>query len=237
MATNEIKTAAPALDRGLDILELVARRSTLGYGAIVDTLGLPTASAARLLKRLCHRGYLTKDSETGNYRMGASVKALLPRQIARRRLLEIAAPVLRYLRDESRQTAIMFHWNGHAWECIAKELHETSVTMQQVGEIRVDVFEYPWGCFAYSQLKKEKRKLVLNVSPMVASRLEGHAAMYCEKGYVAELSDYLNRFTVPINDENGDLIGALAMGVTTPILKEFGHDRIVELIVMSGKRI
>ena len=71
------KTEVPALDRALDILELVADEGALGYKVIVERLGLPTASAARTLKRLCQRGYLVKDDMSGAYDLGGALAKLI----------------------------------------------------------------------------------------------------------------------------------------------------------------
>ncbi|OVE78129.1 hypothetical protein BVX99_00650, partial [bacterium F16] len=127
------KTDVPALDRALDILESISVNGSMGYKTIVDELSLPPASVARILKSLCNREYLAKDVETSNYVLGKALGRLLAGGREKDRLVAFGQPVLRQMRDAIRQTAILFYWDGTVWECIAKESHEDSITMQSMG--------------------------------------------------------------------------------------------------------
>lgn len=231
-----MKNDVPALSRALDIMELIAAKGQLPFGEICSALEIPTASAARILKQLCHRGYLQKDSESGIYQVGEAVNKLSASQSLSEILVKAAAPVLKQLRDQTSQTAILFYWNGIAWECIAKELHENSVTMQDVGEIRVDIFQYPWGVFAFRQLEKEKRRLSLTVDQDLP-QLKKDREQYEKEGYVSYLNDFFNRFTVPLNDADGNLIGALALGITQPVMQKLGPAKVAEMIIVGGRQI
>lgn len=233
MRKPETKTEVPALDRALDALELMSRAGALGYGEIVERLGVPRASAARILKRLCRRGYATKDAE-GRYTLGPSLDRLRPEVTMGARLLEAGAPVLRKLRDATRQTVILLHWNGLAWECIAKEAHEESMSMQPVGEVRVDVFSYPWGIFAYLQSEKENRLLVQHPQEQLLRKRE---AMLGELGYIIVRSKFYTRLAVPIRTGEGKLAGALAMGAVTLDLEQLGEEEVARLIVEGGQDI
>ena len=151
------KTAVPALERALDILELVSREGPQTFGGIAETLGLPTASAARMLKVLCQRQYLTRSAVTGKYECGPAPEALLPSSGQMNRLRKAARPFLESLHAKTGNTSIIFHWNGTVWECIDKIQCENSMAMQVIGSVRVDIFDYPWGPFAYEDLRGHGR--------------------------------------------------------------------------------
>lgn len=207
----------PALERGLDILELVAKQGALGFGEIAGPLGLPPASAARLLKVLCQRGYLCK--RAGNrYEIGAQVLALSPASQQIARLRRVARPFMEALHAQTGQTTILFHWNGTVWECIAKILNENGMVMQEVGSIRVDIFDYPWGPFAYADLLArslvEDSRVLLppnKVDGSLAAKMESGMEEYRRLGYIACSGKNL-RVTAPIQEGSGRLLGALAVG-------------------------
>lgn len=231
------KSEVPALDRGLDVLELISNQGPVGFGEIVGELSLPTASTARILKRLCQRGYVTKDDESGVYGIGDAVEELTPAKNLAQRLQNAAAGVLKELRDLTTQTAILFHWNGHVWECVGKELHENSIMMQTVGEVRVDIYSYPWGAFALEQVEKEGSRLMLEIGDDEETRVRQHLAEYRELGYVISSNRIMHRLAVPIKDPSGALVGALALGVMPPVFETMGQDEISRLLIDGGRRI
>jgi len=232
-----MKTEVPALDRGLDILELILSKKSLGFGEIVETLSLPTASAARILKRLCQRGYLVKDVDSGVYMSGSFMQGLMVEKSVSERLLEVSAVALGGMRDSTSQTAILFYWNGQAWECIGKELHESSVTMQEIGEVRVDIFSYPWSCFAYEQLNKENRRITYGPDSKDIDQMEQRLSEYEKGGYVICSSNHFHRMTVPLRDSNGDLIGALALGMTPAVMDDLGEEYSSKILIDGREKI
>jgi len=149
-------------------------------------------------------------------------------------LRQAGEPVLRQLRDALNQTAILFYWTGIAWECIAKESHEDALTMQRVGEIRVDIFDYPWGVFAYEQVSREKRRLVLNVNEEAMRKgLEA----FNSKGFAINRGKAFSRLAVPIKDRDDQLLGALAVGVMKATMEELTERVVADLLISGGRQI
>lgn len=236
MVTMYKKTTVPALDRGLDIIELVVQREALSFSEIVKILKLPTASTARILKCLCERNYLTKDAE-GLYLPGSALHNLIPGKNKSQQLLTAAAPVLKQLRDQTSQTAILFYWDGQVWECIGKELHENSINMQTIGETRVDIFNYPWGCFAYAQLQKDKRKLTYGLDAKLKANLEKTLTEFKKNSCVVDSGKNLHRLAVPIFDSEENLLGALALGILPPEMKNIGKKNACQLLIEGREKI
>lgn len=233
---TKIENGVPALDRALDILELVARDKSVGFGQMVEELELPTASAARIFKRLCARGYLVKDLETGHYRMGNALTTLVAGRSESELLQKAAQSTLKKLRDEIEQTAILFYWNGGTWECVDKALHEHSYVMQTVGEIRRDVFEYPWSCFIYDELRKAKSPLCEQLKVGDRKRLRSDLAHFKKAGFVVSRT-FLGRLTAPLYRCDGSVVGALALGVTLGCLDDVGSEIIGQRLMAAREQI
>ncbi|WP_434026661.1 IclR family transcriptional regulator [[Pseudomonas] boreopolis] len=97
------KYRAPALDKGLDILELLAhygRPQTMGE--IAQGIGRSRGEIFRMLQVLEERGYLTRDGE-GSYVLTNRLFMLGMQQPQVQNVTEAALPVMRRLADEIAQ--------------------------------------------------------------------------------------------------------------------------------------
>ncbi len=97
--------AAPALEKGLDILELLAGAAEpLSTRAIAARLGRSKAEIFRMVHVLVERGYLARD-EADRLRLTNRLFELGMRTPRPRRLAEIAVPVMERLSEETGQSA------------------------------------------------------------------------------------------------------------------------------------
>lgn len=88
--------AAPALEKGLDILELLAdEASGLTQTQIAERLGRSHTEIFRMLLCLQRRGYLTRTTPGDAFALSAKLFALSHRHPPTRSLLELAWPVLK----------------------------------------------------------------------------------------------------------------------------------------------
>ncbi|MCB1054931.1 MAG: IclR family transcriptional regulator [Acidobacteria bacterium] len=95
-----------AVDRALNILELVAERSD-GFtnSEISHRLGIPKSSASYILRTLERRGYLRRDRRTGRYTIGIKIVGLAKEGLELADLRQAASPVLVQLVERTRLTA------------------------------------------------------------------------------------------------------------------------------------
>ena len=84
-----------AVDRALNILELVAERSD-GFtnSEISHRLGIPKSSASYILRTLERRGYLRRDRRSGRYTIGIKIVGLAKEGLELADLRQAASPVL-----------------------------------------------------------------------------------------------------------------------------------------------
>ncbi|WP_242107183.1 IclR family transcriptional regulator [Luteimonas aquatica] len=104
MTKTPQKYRAPALDKGLDILELLARASgPKSMGDISEGIGRSRNEIFRMLQVLEERGYLTKAPGEAGYVLTNRLFMLGMQQPQVQNVTEISLPVMRRLADEIRQ--------------------------------------------------------------------------------------------------------------------------------------
>ena len=96
----------PALARGLRLLQAFSTDEAVqSLGRLAKELGLPRATTFRLAGTLMHLGFLKRDEETGEYRIGVAALKLGWNYLSRLELPEIAHPFLKRLRDRTGASA------------------------------------------------------------------------------------------------------------------------------------
>jgi DNA-binding IclR family transcriptional regulator len=102
------KPSAPALERGLTILEALAKsRNGLTLSQITRYLHLPKSSVFILLRTFEQFGYLYRDPSSGKYSVSLRICALASMALQGIGLRDQARPYLKKLCEESRLTVHM----------------------------------------------------------------------------------------------------------------------------------
>lgn len=97
--------SAPALEKGLDILELLSQEADgLSQNQIAQRLARSTSEIFRMLSVLESRGYLVRPAD-GNYRLSLKLFELAHRHPPIGRLLTVALPRMQELAQRTRQSA------------------------------------------------------------------------------------------------------------------------------------
>ncbi len=93
-----------SLELGLRILESFDRDAVdeMSLSEMARRIGVTRSSAFRLVHTLQHLGYLERDDETKNYRLGARVMSLGYSFLASKDIAELARPDLQRLRAQTR---------------------------------------------------------------------------------------------------------------------------------------
>jgi DNA-binding IclR family transcriptional regulator len=195
------KSAAPALQKGLIVLEKIVRAGGTGFNVITDELSLPESSAARYLKVLLELQYIYKDEKSGLYYPSAKLNELAETASPLERIREKLPPVLRSIRESIRNTSLFIYWNKTYFQCLAKELHEDSIVMQRINDVRYDILDYPWSTFAFSQLSDARKKIELKQYPnprkLQRKLIEAHS-FFEKNGYVYYEDPSIRRLAAPV---------------------------------------
>ena len=97
--------SAPALDKGLDILELLSDEAGgLSQSEIAEATGRSVGQIFRVLATLERRGYVTRDAQSGLYAFSMRIFDLAHRHPPLRGLISIATPAMRDLAERVRQS-------------------------------------------------------------------------------------------------------------------------------------
>lgn len=100
-----MRYSAPALEKGLDILELLAAESGgLPQHLIAQRLQRSTSEIFRMLEVLQHRGFLVRGAD-GHYQLTLRMFELASRHPPTERLLSVAVPRMQALTLQARQSA------------------------------------------------------------------------------------------------------------------------------------
>jgi DNA-binding IclR family transcriptional regulator len=105
MSDAQKKYSAPALEKGLDILELLSsEESGLILSEIARALSRSVGEIFRMLAVLEQRGYVAQDSSSGRYLVTTFLFELAHRLPTVRRLTAVAGPRMQLLAREIRQS-------------------------------------------------------------------------------------------------------------------------------------
>ena len=217
---------APALRRGVEILQLVVDRGRpVPFGDLAQTLEIPTASAARFLNVLCDELMLVKTP--AGYELGERVGELANAGTLGERLRTRGAPVIAELSAETENTTLLLAWENRVFQCVAKTLHPTSLGMQSIGNVSCDVSNTPWGWIACGQA--EDADLPLLRHPMtkrdtLRDRLPFAMDQLQRLGVVADNESVKTiRLAAPVYDGDGMLVAVMVVGgnsLTIPLENE-----------------
>ncbi|MFI5953988.1 IclR family transcriptional regulator [Cryptosporangium sp. NPDC051539] len=204
-----------ALDRGLGILQLVARHRRLPVAAIADALGLSRATAYRLVERLRDEGWLISEGHGGPVRLGPAAAQLAAAAIESVNLRDVAIPVLRELVAETGETANLAVPNGTEMVFVAREqplrtvsvaahpgstrpFHNTSLGRAYLMALRP------------AQLDELRVAADLAVTPELAAKLEEMR----ERGWSEDRREFDPSSCccgAPIRDHTGEPVAALSV--------------------------
>lgn len=97
--------SVPALDKGLDVLEaLAAAGSPLSLSEIARSMGQTPSAVFRLLNRLEHRFYVTRDAASGQYSLSLKLLELSHSYPPVEHLTRISGRFMRELADSSGES-------------------------------------------------------------------------------------------------------------------------------------
>lgn len=229
--TKQNRPAAPALERGIDIIELLASAETsLSSAAIQAALKIPRASLNRILKTLRNRGMIDRLEENGHYRLGMKLLYMGHRLQNKLKLRSVAWPLMQRLADSVQETVELSTLD-----------RDQLVLIEQIegpGEVRVYSrvgAAYPYfhavsvGKIYLAHMETATRNKVLDRVGLPAvtawtitelPKLRKEISFILEKGYAVEdqeLRKGVRRVAAPIYDHNGRVAGCLS--VAAPVFR------------------
>ncbi len=243
----EQKYSAPALEKGLDIIELLARsNSSLTLAEIGRALSRSKGELFRMVLVLSQRGYIQKDEQTDGYHLTDHLLNLGSRSLRFASLLEHALPVMRSLSGRVSQSCHLAVLSGAEAVVIARIEDPDFLGFSVRVGYRHSVTQMGSGCAILAWMDPASREEIFKaVSELGAAKarkafvreLETHRS----KGWVQRAStvtDGVTDLSVPIlSPASHEVFAALSV----PYIAKRGHtvsiEEVAENLVVAGKEI
>lgn len=158
---KESKRHVEAVLKALDILECFQKQPQLSLKKISEFTGLHKSRIMRLCGTLISRGYLLYEAETGQYKLGPKIISLSRSYELSNDLISLARPAMKYLAQETGESASLFVIDGLNRLCVAREEGTYSIRYNIVEGQRMPLYAGAGGKVLLAFGPEEVRKKVL----------------------------------------------------------------------------
>ncbi len=189
---------APALTRGLDILELLAQApGEVPFSHLLERTGMPRATLIRLLAVLRAENWIVRSS--AGHAVGPRWQQVRTATTPPP-LTTVASAVLADLVASTGCSAVCFAWSTSAMTVVAKQVHPAAPTMQEMGArtTATSLLPGPWWWVAAWRGWAEVRAAVPR-SGSARRFWSKHAVAYDD----AQVLPFVRRLAVAVTTKNG----------------------------------
>lgn len=205
--------AVPALDKALDILELLSdQRSPLTQLEIAAATGRTPSQIFRVLQRLERRGWVVRERPSGGYLLSTRLLELANRQPKLRGLIAAAEPVMRELTESTHQSCNLSVLDASLVRVVSQVESPAAFGFR----VRVGA-EFPLDTPAGRVLLGEKSRLPLQVDD--------------------SLQPGITDLVVPIVDSSGQRVAALTVPYIATSYSELKIEAVSAEVFEAGERI
>jgi len=242
---------APAVDRALDIIELLAASEReLALSEIVRRTGIPRQSLIRILNTLCSRGIVDRGEQRGFYGLGMKLLYLGNRLQDNIKLRSIARPFMQELADKSHKNI----------ELSSLDQDQLVLVEQIEGTEGIRLYTHIGSAYPYfhavavgkiylAHMVPEKRQKVLDKIGLPAvtehtitdmNELETELLEVKKNGYAfedQELRKGVRRVVAPIYDFRNDLAGCIGIAATLFSFELEDREYLGSLVMEAANKI
>lgn len=243
--SSQLRYRAPALEKGLDVLELLAAQSeAMTLSAIVKQLGRSHGELFRMVQVLEHRGYIEQEAGGEGYRLTDRLFSLGMQQPHMRTLLEIALPVMRQLADSVAQSChLAVHSLGDIVVVARVESAELQGFSVRIG-YRRPLPKTASGAVLYAfQPNDVRRRWEALFSPRLKSKELDAFRAQADSILKRKMTMTPSKFVVGVTDLSAPVMrgGLAAAALTVPFLKKLqtstSQKQTAELVRQAADRI
>ena len=250
MPKRSSDSPSAAVERALAMLEAVAQESDgLSNAEISRKLKIPKSSASYILRTLETQGYLTRELESGKYRVGLKILSLSRGALGGRDVRGVALPIMRHLTHQTGLTCHLAVLDGpdavyiekvepegfirmDTWVGRRMRVHATSVGKSIVAHIPQEQLEQ---ILRKSGMEKRTAKTITTL-PRLLKELEKVRTL----GYAVD--DEENNMgarcvAAPIFDERASIEASLGLSGTTQQVSPQTMPRILEALKDAARHI
>lgn len=215
---------------------------------VARELGLSKSSASRLMATLASEGFLSKNPDTGHYRLGVSVLTLSTIFISSLDLYQESLPVLKWLVKETGEAAHVAVMEGTDVVYINKVESKHPIRILTYMGRRNPAYCTSSGkvLLAY-QAPEVVEEIISKGLEKYAShtitdpvKLQESLAKIRKDGFAVSVSEILDGITsigVPIRDYSGQVVAAVSIVGTNQHINKKTIPPLVDLVKKAGKEI
>lgn len=228
MTAEQKKYTAPALEKGLDILELLSSEEIgLSLSDIARSLDRSVSEIFRMLAVLEQRGYVAQDGVSGRYVLTTYLFEIAHRLPIVRRLTSVAGPRMAALSREIRQSIHLGVITNNELLVVGQTDSPSNNVMSVKLGAKISVWSASSGRVVMAFMPKEELEQLYADVPLpsgVTRRdLDKDLAKIREVGYEVRDSFVVRgivNISAPVLDHSGHAIAAL----TVPHIERIGED-------------
>jgi DNA-binding IclR family transcriptional regulator len=242
--------SVPALDRSLDILELLADTPAgLTLSDFSHELDIPKNAVFRITQTLLARGYLCRDPLTLAFSLSPKLLRLAPPHFAKMSLPEVSRDIMAELRDQTRETIQLGVLSGLEGVIIDQvEGHEPLRIVVNLG-LRFPLYNNAPGKLLLAHMPEKEReatiaqlKLTANTPRTITTKkaLREECQRVLEQGYsidYAEADEGVHCIAGPIFGEDLTLAGTLWITGPSKRLPKARFKELGAQVTEAGGRI
>jgi len=236
---------APALEKGLDILELLAvAESPLPLSAIVAQLGRSHGELFRMVQVLEYRGFIEQDLRVDGYVLTDRLFSLGMHQPRMLSLVELALPVMRVLAADSGQSChLAFHAAGDMVVVARMESPEQLGFSVRVG-YRQRLVRTVSGVVLYAfQDAAMRQRWEAQMDPLPDAATLASFRARAERARIAGYEAAASPFVTGITDISAPVLrgGSAAAALTIPFIARhapaLGQDAATAMLIAAAARL
>lgn len=240
------KYSAPALEKGLDILELLATRTKpVSQRQIAAELGRSASEVFRMLTCLEERGYIHRNESGGGFALTMRLHNLAHNWPPSKRLLEVALPEMRNLAEQVNQSCHLgIYSSGRLYVAAqADSPLPVMISVRVTGD-----FSLPGTASGRVLLAFQERKLAEhwimaanpNLSDAERQVLDERLRVIRRNGFELTESDRVDGMKdvcCPVLDLQGNAIAAIAVPYLTLLSDNTPMDEVKEQLMATARLI
>ena len=249
MSKNQ-ESPSVAVERALAMLEAVALEPEgLSNAEISRKLEIPKSSASYILRTLETQGYLTRNPETGKYRVGLKVLSLSRGALIGIDVREVALPIMRHLMEKTNLTCHLAILDGPDAVYIEKVEPQGFIRMDTWVGRRMRVHATSVGKSLVAHSPRERLEKILAERGMekrtpktitTLPRLLKDLEKVREQGYAVD--DEENNMGArcvgaPVFNQGGTIEAALGLSGTTNQVNPHSMPRILEHLKDAARHV
>jgi len=230
MILRQTASLAPALERGLNILELLATKTEgFTFKEILTNFNIPRPSLFRLLKELQKRRYVRQEPNTKRYQLGFKILNLSTTILAGLDLRTQARPFLQKLMKVTGETVELVLL--HESELLHIDKFETSQSIRifaQIGSRYPTLHASAHGKVFLAYMREEDREKIVKrglkkiTENTITNKQKFRKKMeeICKKGYAFDFGEVridVSRCSAPIYGHSGEVIASI--GIAGPAFR------------------